>query len=72
MSLDWQESTIAVSVPGGDPRHFRVQYFDTKEMFWHRHDVYNTRVDAEEALQQLASKGLKCRILEFGSCAAAR
>ncbi len=60
-----------VALPGGLPRHYRVQAFDERTMTWKLHGVYARHADAEQAIVGLERAGRACRLVECRHCAVA-
>lgn len=57
--------------PGGLPRHFRVQVFDSRHLTWKLHGVYTNRRAAEQTIQVLEGAKTPCRLVECRHCAMA-
>ncbi len=58
----------AVGFPGGLARHFRVQYFDYRELGWRMYATYGRRDAAEECSEQLARNGRQARVVDYSVC----
>ena len=71
MSRITEMNPLAVSAPGGMPRHFRIQYRANDESSWQLFAIYVQPEAAKECMAGLLENGYETRMIAYRTFPAA-